>query len=173
MTAQFSSIVRDDGRQQDELVAQLQDQHYEQYMEHVQSQLLLHQRQQHAQLHSIHHKHLPAVANDNNTLPSNQLLPSNPLVEFHTEAGVATETCAMETCRPDDEVAMATCHHDNEVAATTEGEVNGASDVALLSTSSVGNEHDEDADESDIDDSLAGWSGPYLALMLALQAYKN
>jgi len=116
-------------------VSQLQDQHYEQYMEHVQSQLLLHQRQQRAQLHSLTNKNLPVAMDD--------APPSDQLVEFHTEAGVAAETC----------------HHDDEVAAAvTEGEMNGASDVALLPSSAVDDgqrarENDEDGDESDIDDS--------------------
>ena len=122
-------------RQQDELVAQLQDQHYEQYMEHVHSQLLLHQRQQFAQLHS-----LPVAVETSS--------PGNQLVEFHTEADVAAETC----------------HHDDVVAGVMEGEMNGASDVALLAATSVGDEQcarvdEEDADDSDVDDhhgTLAG-----------------
>ena len=64
----------------------------------------------------------------------------------------------MECCH-DNEVVTATdsCHRDNEVATATEGEMNGASDVALLATSTVGDEQlarddENDADESDIDD---------------------
>jgi len=118
--------------QQEELVSQLQDQHYEQYMEHVHSQLLLHQRQQFAQLHLLHHQQLPVAV---------ETSPSNEMVEFHTEAGVEAETC----------------HHDDEVAMVKDAEMNGgASDVALLATSPVSDEQhvedDEDADESDIDD---------------------
>lgn len=120
--------------QQEELVIQLQEQHYEQYMQHVQSQMELHQRQQIAQLHSLRRRqqqHQPAVAVE--------ISPDNQQVEFHTEADVA-----METYRRHDDAGM-----------VTGGEVNGASDAALLlsSSSSAGDQHHlnshDDNDEQD------------------------
>ena len=61
-------------KQQDELVGQLQDQHYEQYVQHVQPQLLLHKRQQLAQLRSLHLHHQQQQLVTMDTSPSNQLV---------------------------------------------------------------------------------------------------
>jgi len=49
-------------------MAQLHDQHDEQYMQHVHSQLQLHQRQQFTQLQALRHQHDVAMAT---TSPSN------------------------------------------------------------------------------------------------------
>jgi len=116
--------------QQEELIGQLQDQHYEQYMQHVHSQLLLHQRQQQAQILSHSHKgHLP-VSETEETTPS----PSS--LEFHTDDAAAY-------------------HRGDEVFPA---EANGAaSDLALLATSCIGGEelaqgNEEEAEESDVED---------------------
>jgi len=115
--------------QQCELVSQLQEQHYEQYMSHVHTQLVLHQRQQLAQLQSLHHHHQQQPV-----LPSNQ---HQQHVEFHTEAD--------------------TCHHD-DVVMVTGGKVNGASDTAapLLDRRHSNDDDDGDDDESDDDAESTG-----------------
>ena len=120
------------------MISQLQDEHYDQYMTHVHSQLHLHQRQQLAQLQSLRHQQPVAV----------EMSPSNHQqehVEFQTEAGVVVDAC----------------HHDDEVGMVTGGEVNGVSDEVTLLSSATPNDKDrrhsnedadDDADDSDGDD---------------------
>jgi hypothetical protein len=65
--------------QQEELIVQLQEQHFEQYMEHIHSQLLLHQRQQCAQLRAL------ATGGRADPVPAFNEDDQRQIVEFQTE----------------------------------------------------------------------------------------